>query len=94
MSAGTLRRGEIVPGDRAWLVVTLTECKDGRMTDATHGPWYWCLIHARVEGAEGCANDERMGPYETREEAETALRRAHERTEAWDDEDDRWAGRS
>lgn len=61
------------------------------MTDATRGPWYWCLIHARVEGRDGCPNDERMGPYETRELAQTALDRAHQRTEDWDAEDDRWA---
>jgi hypothetical protein len=29
-----------------------------------------------------------MGPYATRAEAESALERAHARTEAWDAEDD------
>lgn len=51
------------------------------------GPWYWCLVHQRVEPEQGCANDRRLGPYETRAEAENALVRARERTEAWDAED-------
>jgi hypothetical protein len=60
------------------------------MSDATRGPWFWCLIHARVEPAEGCPNIERLGPYETRELAETALDRAHRNTERWDAEDAAW----
>jgi hypothetical protein len=64
------------------------------MTDATRGPWYWCLVHNRLERAEGCPNIERMGPYETKEMAEGALDRAHERTEAWDAEDKNWRGGS
>lgn len=60
------------------------------MSDATRGPWYWCLVHNRLEGPEGCPNIERMGPYETKELAEGALDRAHERTEAWDAEDRKW----
>lgn len=62
------------------------------MTEASHGPWYWCLIHARVESAEGCPNIERLGPYTTREQAATALERAHENTERWDADDARWGG--
>ena len=33
-----------------------------------------------------------MGPYATREEAERALKKAQERAEAWEDEDDEWIG--
>jgi hypothetical protein len=62
------------------------------MTEASHGPWYWCLTHGRIEGAEGCPNIERMGPYATREQAATALDRAHENTERWDADDARWGG--
>lgn len=51
------------------------------------GPWYWCLDHERVEPSEGCPNDRRLGPYESREQAERALEIARERTEAWDAED-------
>ncbi|WP_129669224.1 hypothetical protein [Phytoactinopolyspora endophytica] len=48
------------------------------------GPWYWCLIHARVEPEEGCPNDRRLGPYETREEAADAIARTRERTAEMD----------
>ena len=52
--------------------------------------WWWCLKHERVEPNEGCANAVRLGPYATREEAEQALSRAHERTDAWDEQDREW----
>jgi hypothetical protein len=32
----------------------------------------------------------RLGPYQTREEAERALEKARDRTESWDREDDDW----
>lgn len=51
------------------------------------GPFYWCLYHERVEPAEGCANEHRLGPYETYEQAQSALERAQERTAAWDQQD-------
>ncbi len=50
--------------------------------------WYYCLVHQRVEPAEGCANAERMGPYETEAEAARALDTARERNEAYDGDDD------
>lgn len=56
--------------------------------------WYWCLDHARVEPSAGCPNDRRLGPYDTREEAEDALARARARTAEMDrrdrEEDDDW----
>jgi hypothetical protein len=52
--------------------------------------WYWCLDHNEVEQEEGCPNDRRMGPYETYDQAATALGRAHERTKEWDDVDAEW----
>jgi hypothetical protein len=59
------------------------------------GPWYWCLDHHKVEPEDGCANDRRMGPYETVQEAERAPERAKARSEQWDrdDEADRSWGR-
>ncbi|MDP9418487.1 MAG: hypothetical protein M3P48_11820 [Actinomycetota bacterium] len=51
--------------------------------------WWYCLKHNRAEGADGCANVDRMGPYETQEQASRALQTAAERTEAWD-HDPRW----
>ena len=50
--------------------------------------WYYCLTHQQVEPDDGCANDQRMGPYATEQEASTALSRAAERNAAFDAEDD------
>ena len=38
-----------------------------RMTvnDGSEMSWYYCLVHQRVEPDEGCANAERLGPYDT-----------------------------
>ena len=61
------------------------------MSDAQmHPPYWWCLDHQRVEDSSGCANNVRLGPFDTREEAERALEIAKERTEAWD-HDPRWS---
>ena len=47
--------------------------------------WYFCLKCHQVEQAdEGHPNADRLGPYETRDEAERALQIAADRTEAWD----------
>ena len=54
------------------------------------GKWYYCLRHNRVEGEDGCANYDRMGPYDTEQEAADAPLRARERSAAWDAEDARW----
>ena len=54
--------------------------------------FWWCLTHSRVEGSatddSGCANVERLGPYETRERAATALDRTRARTAAEDARDE------
>ncbi len=51
---------------------------------------YWfCLNHHRVEGPDGCRNQDRLGPYASETEASRALETAAERTEAWD-HDPRW----
>jgi hypothetical protein len=50
--------------------------------------WWYNLRTQKVEQGQGDPNAERMGPYLTRAEAESALERAHARTEAWDAEDD------
>ena len=49
--------------------------------------FWWCLKHGRVEEGDGCANNERMGPYESQERAAGALQRAAERTAAEDARD-------
>lgn len=50
--------------------------------------WWYNLRTQEVEQGPGAPNAQRMGPYLTRAEAETALERAQARTEAWDAEDD------
>lgn len=49
--------------------------------------WYWCLKHGQVEQGPGCPDMERLGPYSSREEAETALQRTAARTAAEDERD-------
>lgn len=49
--------------------------------------WY-CLKHHRVEGREGCKNADRLGPYESEEEAARALDKVEERNEAWETDPD------
>jgi hypothetical protein len=50
--------------------------------------WYYCLEHQKVEPEDGCPNAERMGPYESEAAASQAMELAHQRSEAWDAEDD------
>lgn len=50
--------------------------------------FWFCLNHHRVEGPEGCRNQDRLGPYATEAEAARALETAAERTEAWDRDPD------
>lgn len=50
---------------------------------------YWfCLTHRAVEGAAGCRNSDRLGPYDSAEEAARALEKVEERNEAWDNDPD------
>lgn len=51
--------------------------------------FWWCLTHARVEEGPGCPNNERLGPYPTREQAASAIDRTRARTEAEDERDKR-----
>jgi hypothetical protein len=63
------------------------------MSNSGGGPYYWCLRHNRVEtDANVCAASKTMGPYETRIQAEQALKRVAERNEQLDAEDARWTG--
>ena len=54
------------------------------------GPWFYCLKHNTVEPRDGCAERHRLGPYETREEAEHALQSVAEREEKLTAEDREW----
>ena len=54
------------------------------------GPWFYCLKHHTVETRDGCAERHRLGPFETRQEAEHALDRVAERNEQADAADREW----
>ena len=56
----------------------------GAMSDK----YYFCLNHHTVEGEDGCRAADRMGPYDTSEQASHALETAAERTEAWESDPD------
>lgn len=43
--------------------------------------WWWCLEHKQVEQHLGCGSTTRLGPYETQQQAATALERVHKREE-------------
>jgi hypothetical protein len=48
---------------------------------------YWfCVKHHKVEGPDGCAPIDRLGPYPSEEEASHALDKAAQRNEAWDND--------
>ena len=64
------------------LVIAAIRCQNAVMQ------WWFCLIHKAVEENEGCANASRLGPYETREFAETAIERISKRQEELDSEAD------
>ena len=49
--------------------------------------WWWCLQHEQVEQGPGCPNMKRLGPYATREEAESAPARVAARAAAQDADD-------
>jgi hypothetical protein len=50
------------------------------------GNWYYCLDHHTVEGPKGCKASQRLGPYETEEEASRALEKVQERNAEWDND--------
>jgi len=50
--------------------------------------WWYCLTHNTVEHGAGCPGKDRLGPYATREEAESALELVRERNQEWDAADD------
>jgi hypothetical protein len=52
------------------------------------GKWFYCLTHKRVEYGPGCPDRDRMGPYDSENEATNALQRAKERNEEWDAKND------
>jgi hypothetical protein len=55
----------------------------------TQGGFWFCLRHHAVEGEQGCRSADRLGPYDTAEDAARALEKTRERTEAWE-HDEKW----
>ena len=51
--------------------------------------FYFNVSTGEVEEGKVSSWANRMGPYDTREEAAHALERAAQRSEAWDEEDER-----
>ena len=56
------------------------------------GPWFFCLKHHAVEPKAGCAERHRLGPYDTRAEAERAVESVAEREQKLTSEDKDWQG--
>ena len=50
------------------------------------GQWYWCLDHQEVEPYQACRAAVRLGPYDTREQAQEALAQLHVRNQEWDND--------
>ena len=60
------------------------------MTDADV-QWFWCMEHRRAEPeGEACAQDKRLGPYESREAAANWKQRHEQREERWEEQDEEW----
>lgn len=64
------------------------------MSDSNEEPrFFYCLRHQKVEsGDDLCRARDRLGPYQTKAEAEEALENVRRRNEAWEEEDERWEG--
>lgn len=56
--------------------------------------YYYNLTTGEVEVGRVSDWTERMGPYDTYEEATHAMEKVRERNRAWDDEDREWNGAS
>ncbi|HEY7858232.1 MAG: SPOR domain-containing protein [Actinomycetales bacterium] len=52
------------------------------------GQWWFNLRTQKVEQGQGDPNSERLGPYDTRAEAEGVLERMRKRNEAFDEQED------
>lgn len=57
------------------------------------GKWWYNLRTQQVEPDEGGPNAERLGPFDTQEEAAQALEIAHKRNEEWEAGEDEWGGK-
>lgn len=58
---------------------------------AESGAQFWFnTATGEVEVGRRASWEHLLGPYETREEAQQALSKARERSQAWDDDDEAW----
>lgn len=60
------------------------------MADFEEEKYFFNLETGKVEKGKVSAWDKRMGPYNTREEAQHALETAQARNREWDDADEKW----
>ncbi|MFA5939860.1 MAG: hypothetical protein WC809_10945 [Sinimarinibacterium sp.] len=49
--------------------------------------WWWCLEHKRTEQDEGCRSANRLGPYDSEQQAATAIERTRARSAEQDARD-------
>lgn len=52
----------------------------------SEGTYWFCMTHHAVEKWDGCPNEDRLGPYDTAEEASRAMETVKERNEEWDND--------
>ncbi|GAB3698438.1 SPOR domain-containing protein [Mariniluteicoccus flavus] len=56
---------------------------------AAENEYYYCMDHKTVEPWDGCRSGNRLGPYNSRDEAQQALSTVEQRNEQWDN-DPKW----
>lgn len=51
--------------------------------------FWFCVKHHAVEGSDGCGPIDRLGPFDSEDEASHALEKAEQRNQEWDN-DPKW----
>lgn len=54
--------------------------------------WWYNILTNKTEEGPGAPNSERLGPFETEQEALSALEKVRERNESWDADSAKWDG--
>lgn len=54
--------------------------------------WFWCLKHDAAEYGITCPVKDRLGPYDSADEAAGWRERVERRNQEWENEDERWEG--
>jgi hypothetical protein len=54
------------------------------------GTYWYCVDHHRVEQFEATDSQNRIGPFETEQEAEAALQTIADREKLYEEEDSAW----